>query len=185
MQPGPSIASLTHRLSETPAEFLDPAQVDVAAVVSDLLRDLGGALLDSRRASPFVDASNTRRLTLILIAAWLLHDDWFIAQKRFADTAYAFLSKTLDQLAAIVEPRQFVSDADRREELARMTLAALELLPEGENEAQATDRLNTLNSAERVRLLRDTRAAQERIRRIQEEMRKKAAEEAAAAYGRE
>jgi hypothetical protein len=180
----PSIAALTHRLSETPAEFLQVDVVDVVAVVSDLLHDLGGALLDASRARAFAK-SDARGRQLMLIAAWLLHDDWFLAQQRFAPPAYRLLGEGLDELAAIVDPQQFVSDPDRREELVRIVLRALEVVPEGEQPTQAADRLATLNSIERVRLLRDTRAAQERIRRIQEEMRRKAAEEAAASYGRE
>ena len=55
----------------------------------------------------------------------------------------------------------------------------------GESEAQAADRLNTLSSVERTHVIQETRAAQERVRQVREAMKKKAAEEAAAAYGRE
>ena len=183
MHDTPSIAALTRRLAETPSEFLDVNRVDVEAVVSDLIRDLGGAWFDARRAAPF--ANDPRRRAAILIASWLLHDEWFREQRQFAEAAYQFLRSGLDEVSAIVEPSQFVSDPDRREELARRALRALQVVPAGESAQQASDRLATLDSIERVKVLRDTRAAQKRIAEIQEAMRKKAAEEAAAAYGRE
>ncbi len=62
-------------------------------------------------------------------------------------------------------------DADRREELARRALDALQILPQGESRSQAFGRLKTLDSVER---------------HIRQEMaRKKVAADAAARYGRE
>ena len=51
--------------------------------------------------------------------------------------------------------------------------------------AQATDRLTTLDSIERNRVMRKTRSAEARARRIREEMVKKSAQEAAARYSPE
>jgi hypothetical protein len=180
----PSLERLTRRLSETPSEFLETPGPDVGAVVSDLLRDLGGSLLTSETARPLWKLDG-RTHRLILIASWLLHDESFRAEKRFADAAFRFLTTGLGEIATLVDPALFVSDPDRREELVRRALAALDVVPEGESSLQAKDRLGTLDTIERSRLLRDTRAAQARIREIQEAMRRKAAEEAAAAYGRE
>ena len=180
---GPAIERLTRRLAETPADFLAETP-EVVAVVSDLLRDLGGELLDRERAHPLRQLDQ-RTLRLVLVTAWLLHDEWFRSERRFADAALRFLATGLKEIAQLVEPAAFVSDPDRREELARRLLDALELLPQGETPLQATDRLATLDTIERSRVLRETRAAQARIREIQEAMRKKAAEEAAASYGRE
>lgn len=200
-EPGPSLEALTDRLARVPPEFLLPAgpggpdSVAVAAVISDLLRDLGGEPLTRRTAASFAAAAvggraepaRQRRASVMLLAAWLLADRWFrdAKVKRFAPAARELLASGLDDLAAIVEPARFVSDPDRREELARVCLRALGLRPAGETEAQASDRLATLDSAERIRVLRDTRKAQERVREIREAMKKKAAEEAAAAYARE
>ena len=185
MSDAPSIAALTRRLAETPSELLSDSRVDLAAVVSDLVRDLGGEIFDAKRAAPFSDQSESSRRSLLLIAAWLLHDDWFVSQQRFAASAYDFLAGGLDEAASVVAPGQFVTDPDRREELARRALRALAVVPLGETSPQAADRLNTFDSVERIRVLRDTRAAQERTRKVQEAMARKAAEEAASAYGRE
>ncbi|HKZ68457.1 MAG TPA: hypothetical protein VJ020_00155, partial [Anaerolineales bacterium] len=100
-------------------------------------------------------------------------------------SALALLSTGLDELASITTANKFVSDPDRREELARLCLRGLGLRPAGETEAQAQDRLATLNTAERQRVIKAARAAEERARQIREEMAKKAAEEAADKWGRE
>jgi len=194
-QPGPPVELLTRRLAETPLEFLapvlasDPAAVNLAAIVSDLISDLGGDPLSSENAKSFAarDKARDDELRLVLIASWLLHERWFIDQRRFAPRARAFLSSGLAAVAKIVKPAKFVADPDRREELARMCLAALDLLPAGESEVVARDRLTTLSSVERQRVLAETRKAQEeqRRRKIEEEMARQKAAEAAPSWGRE
>ncbi|HJQ27305.1 MAG TPA: hypothetical protein VKA60_25690 [Blastocatellia bacterium] len=195
MEEGPQLESLTRRLAECPADFMaaprdrgGKGEVYVAAVVFDLLRELGGApdvaqldVFEFKRG----DARRERLLRVVLIAAWLLYDPWFRSRHRFAAQAYEFLALGLDDVAAIVPSQSFASDADRREELARLCLRALGLRPAGESDSQAEDRLTTLDSVERGRVIREARAAEARARQIREEMARKAAEEAAAVYGRE
>jgi hypothetical protein len=190
---GPLLESLTRRLAECPAEFLDEprigrkGRITVAAVVNDLLRDLGGQSLAPDQLDPFQsnDSRQRNRLRLILIACWLLHDSWFQDQNNLAPSLLALLSTGLDELASITTANKFVSDPDRREELARLCLRGLGLLPAGETEAQAQDRLATLNTAERQRVIKAAREAEDRARQIREAMAKKAAEEAADKWGRE
>src|SRR5512147_585410 len=89
---GPLLETLTRRLAETPADFLaEPrigsiGQVNVAAVVSDLLDTLSGHPLALNEVDPFTSRGLPRRasgvqarnrLSLILVACWLYHDDWF------------------------------------------------------------------------------------------------------------
>jgi hypothetical protein len=78
-----------------------------------------------------------------------------------------------------------VGDPDRREELVRVCLAELGLRPRGETVAQAMDRLNTLDSVERKRVVDQTREAEARARQIREAMARRAAQEAAARYSPE
>lgn len=189
--PGPAIEQLTRRLAACPAEFLAAPEIGgrgdvrVGAVVSDLVRDLGGRPLTPEEARGLEQGSGVRRLRLILVAAWLLHDEWFRGRPGFAGAARGFLERGLDELAGIVAPERFVSDADRREELARLALAALGLRPAGESAAQAEDRLRTLDSAERRRVIAAAQEAEKRAREVREAMNRKAAQEAAASYGRE
>lgn len=189
-QQGPLLETLTHRLSECPQDFLlDPTQLNVLAIVNDTIEALGGAIdMETSRAFNSIkipDNLEKNRLQLTAITCWLLHDDWFVRESRFASQSMRFITERLPELARLVQAPKFVSEADRREELARLCLSALHLVPQGETEEKAMDRLTTLSSAERQRVLRESRAAEERALAIRKAMEKKRAEEAAAAYARE
>jgi len=188
---GPQLETLTRRLSECPSEFLGDEKVVTAAVVSDLLRDLGAAeSLTMQQAAAFGYGAkknvkgHEKHLRIVLIACWLLHDAWFLQNKKH-NGVLTLLKSGLTDLSELVQPEKFVTDADRREELARVCLKGLGLRPQGETLAQAQDRLATLNSVERARVIQEAKAAEERARAIREEMARKAAEEAASYYGRD
>jgi hypothetical protein len=188
---GPFLESLTRRLAETPAEFLaqpgeGAGRVDVAAVVWDLLRELGGEP-QSADVAPFRTARKGKRddrepARAVLVAAWLLHDPWFRTRKLDHDAVLAFLRDTMPEVAKLVAAEALVSDPDRREELARLALSALGYRPADETRDQAADRLQTLSSVERRRVLEASRAAEERARQVREAMARVAAQEAAANY---
>ena len=78
-----------------------------------------------------------------------------------------------------MDPLKFVTDPDRREELARVTLRALSLTPAGETAAQAADRLSTVDSVRRHEVLLAAKAAEERAAAV-----RKAMEERASPRGR-
>ena len=84
----------------------------------------------------------------------------------------------LQRLAEKTPSRRVV----RRQPVA---LARLGLRPAGETIAQAQDRLTTLSSAERQRVMRAARAAEERARAIREALVRKAAQESADKYTRD
>lgn len=190
---GPLLETLTHRLAECPAEFLDEPRigatgaVHVAAVVSDVLRELGGAPLTTEQTGAFQskDKVQRNRLRLTLLACWLLRAEWFCEQPHLAEAAHTFLRDGLNELAALTPAPQFVADPDRREELARLCLKAVGARPAGESLAQAQDRLATLNTAERQRVIAAARAAEERAREIRRRMAEEAAREAEAKTMRE
>jgi hypothetical protein len=184
---GPLLETLTRHLAECPADFLAEPRigtsgaVNVAAVVSDVVRDLGGSPLTPEQAAVFQSKNQKRdrnRLRLVLVGCWLLHTEWFREQKTLAGLAYWFLSSGLDELAELTQAQEFIVDPDRREELARLCLKGLGLRPAHESEAQAQDRLATLNTAERQRVIAAARLAEERASDIR---RKMAAEAARAA----
>jgi hypothetical protein len=95
------------------------------------------------------------------------------------------LSLNAAELAAQTTSIKFVHDPDRREELARLALARLGYRPAGESVAQAQDRLTSLSSVERARVMGAARAAEERARAVREALARKAAEESADKYTRE
>lgn len=188
MIPGPPLERIMRRIAETPAEFLAEPRigahgtVHTAALVSDLMR---GASFPVDRAvlAPFESdrADQRGRLTLVAVAVWLLAD--LPAPSR--DALVALLDETVADLAATGPARAFVDHAERREELARTVLAAFGLRPEGEDARQAADRLSAVSASERQRLLRASRAAEDRARQVREALIRKAAEESADKYTRE
>jgi len=212
---GPILESLTRRLAETPEDFLaEPrvgqrGRVQTAAVVGDLIRLLGGnASVDQLKSFAGKSVTQTRtsqppenakadapavaearlernRFAVTLILCWLLSDDWFRQIKPKTVDVLQLLDSEATQLATQVTPRKFVTDPDRREELARFALARLGFRPAGETPAQAQDRLTTLNSTERARVLQAARAAEARARQIREALARKAAEESADKWTRE
>ncbi len=191
---GPPLERLLRRLTECPAEFTaEPrigahGRIRVDAVVSDLLVDLGGSPLPPNRLAAF-QSSNAKkdrnRLALVLVSSWLLHDTWFRDRKTLAAGALQLLAVGLNELSAMVQAPTTVSDPDRREELARICLRELGLRPAGESISQAQDRLTTLDSVERSRVIAAGKAAAERARAIREAMAKKSAYEGADKYPRE
>ena len=194
MDEGPLLEALTRRLAECPADFLaEPRRggqgaVNVAAVVADLLTDLGGPVLTPAQAAVFEvkGAAPARNwLNLVLVACWLLHDAWFLQHPPAAVLAHRFLVEGLSELAQWVKAAHCVADPDRREELARTCLNALELRPKGETAAQAHDRLSTLDSVERQRVIRAAHEAEARAQAIRDAMASKAAQEAADKWTRE
>ncbi len=185
----PYLESLTRRLAECPSEFLlDPAQVNVGAVVYDTMADLGfapDAAMLKEFTNPLLGAkTELNRLQLIMVACWLLHHEWFLNSQGHGSLAFGFL-RGLGEMASLMPAQEYILDEDRREEFVRTCLYALKVVPAGESEAQAIDRLTTLSSIERQRVLKDSHASSERARAIREAMARKASEEAAASYGRE
>ncbi len=176
-----AVARLTRRLADTPQDFLaDPATVAVPAVVSDVLLMAGGAALDAAAAAMF-DVADPRWRRLVLVTSWLVADPSLLACGPDALTAW-LSSPELVTLAGVVRPGQFVTDPDRREELARLTLRALSLQPAGETPAQAADRLSTVDSVRRQEVLLAAKAAEERAAAVRKAMEEERAREAAARY---
>lgn len=189
---GPPLEQLTRRLAETPAEFLGEPRIGgsgsvaTAALVGDLLRGFG---MSADRATLDRFAGNSRvdrnRLMLVAVATWLIADEWFRDTPLARDALVGLLTDTIAELAQATAVTAFVEDAERREELARTTLATLGFCPEGETEQQAADRLSAVSATERQRLLRASRDAEARARAVREALIRKAAEESADKYTRE
>ena len=187
MKIGPSIDDLTHFLAECPSEFLaEPVAqavdgIHVDAVVFDTLLLLGGTTTRKsvRKFSPGEQTNAANRITLVIC--------WLMSHRGFANQGLADLTlKTLVELPALIapllKPERLVTDPDRREELVRLVLQRLELVPKGETETHAADRLKSISSVERKRLLEETRAQVEHAQRLRKAMAEKQAREAAARY---
>lgn len=193
IHPGPVLETLTHRLAETPAEFLaeprigQAGDVFVPALVNDVLL-MHGARAPAAALARFEESDARRgrnRLALVMVASWLLAHDWFVRAAPPQTAVLDLLDIDLRELAAGAPAHQFVNDPDRREELARIVLARLDLRPEGESIEQATDRLSSISGSERRRLLEASRAANQRAKEIREALARKAAEESADKWSRD
>jgi hypothetical protein len=191
---GPPLEDLLRRLAETPSDFLEEPRigrngtVQVAAVVSDLLRALGGAPLTEEQVNALMDTHSKgyrNRLGIVLVGCWLLDDDFFKNQIGMDKFAFDFLLSRAGELASVTQAGRFVTDPDRREELARLCLKDMGFRPAGESEIQAQDRLNTISSVERQRVILAAKQAEDRSRAIREEMARKAKAEADAKGMRE
>ena len=193
MTAGPSVAALVHRSTACPADFLAPPRaagtgvVAVAAVMGDTFRDLGAELPAdwvARLEPPAADVTTRNWLQACLVTSWLVADEVWRGLLA-AEQLLRFMDVDLHRLAALVPGDALVRDPDRREELARLLVRAVGLTPEGESEAQATDRLSTLDSVNRTRVEEEARAAEERAREVRAALARQAAEEAAARASRE
>ena len=190
---GPPLEELMRRLAETPEDFLaapriaGAGRIEVAAVVRDLLERLAAAPT-AFDMTLFTGADGERdrtRLGVLLVLCWLLDAPWFHAQALDRSALLALLAQAPFELAAGGDSRRLTTDAQRREELVRIALARLGYRPAGESPTQAQDRLQSISTSERARLLTASRAAEERSRKIREELAKKAAQEAADKWTRE
>lgn len=115
-----------------------------------------------------------------LLVAWLLTEPSFTQVKIFPDDLGQLLHKSQHW------PQEMpLTDEERREELIRLTLDALKLIPAGETERQAKDRLLMVSSAEQARVLAASKAAFERDEKIRRALAEQRARESADKYTRE
>lgn len=192
-QPGPPLQALLHHLTECPPEFQEiplvgnTGVIQVAAVVSDLLQDMGGAALQPAELAALspTQPEELNRLRLVLLTCWILFSDLFEHDLPFAVKSRALLLDGLRPLASKISAEKFLSDPERREELIRITLRALELRPQGETIPQSMDRLQAIDTVERQRVLDESKRVQEAVERRRAELRAKAEAEAAAKVSRE
>ncbi len=187
---GPALEMLLQRLANTPEEFLaEPKHgkkgtIDVVAVAADLCRLLGASPKSTELAA-LTKASNRNALSTSLLMCWVFADPWFRSRTFDVEALLSALGDGSRELAKHTPSKRFIEDAERREEMARFSLARLQLRPKGESRAQAEDRLTSLSAAERARVLKASRQAEARARAVREALARKAAEESADKWTRE
>ncbi len=189
---GPALELLLRRIAETPSDFLAEPRtathggaIHVAAVVNDVLALHGHACPSPDRVNPDGTALSKRRARLALILSWLLAEPELIATRPSLKNLTTLLTDGAGDLAAHIAAEKYLHEPERREELARLSLARLNLRPAGETLAQAQDRLTALSSSERTRVIAAAKKAELRAREIREALARKAAEESADKYTRE
>lgn len=192
---GPPVATLVHRLAATPSDFLAPPRaggrgtVSVAAVAGDVLRSAGATLPEAwiaRLAPPRVGGDDEANwLRGCLVTCWLVTDPVSMAGHLGAERFLDFLDGDLRRVTGMVRADALVHDPDRREELARLWLRAIGLVPAGESPEAAADRLATVDSVNRSRVEGEARRAEERSRELREALARRRAQQAASRASRE
>jgi hypothetical protein len=200
MHEGPPIETLLRRLTECPSDFLDVgashSAVKNASEQDELnqIKQLNAILCDHFRAMKFdfdtaallnrfrARTASHRAVSAVMI--WLLHDPWFLNRSDLIEPMCDLVCDTLlERLSTLVAAESFVHDPDRREELARFCLSELGYRPGGETVEQAADRLATLDTVERDRVLTAMLESEKRTREIREAMAQANAMESASRYG--
>jgi hypothetical protein len=190
-QEGPVLELLLQRMAETPQDFLEEprigghGEIHVDAIVHDVVRRYGPLAGTSLEFLKVQNRSGRNRFSMAALLGWLLADDWFVLQRLDPARLVEAIRAISEELSAHVVAAACVSEPERREEIVRLVLARFGFRPAGETLEQSQDRLTTISSVERARVIEAARKAQERSRAIREALAKKAAHEAADKWGRE
>jgi hypothetical protein len=195
--PGPSAAEIATRLSLVPPAFLAD-DVGILPLAEHILEaeygstDRTGAGMRARRVLSVADqvrasgSSAARRGAALVLWLWAsddLHGPLSVPLTVVShDRALAALAF---RLAAVVDPADWVRDADRRDEAARQFLFWSGHLPAGEDEATARSILAMRDSLQQNAALTQTLADHEHRLEVSRRLREAWAREAAARYSSE
>lgn len=194
--PGPSVDEVARRISAVPRSFLEPG-LSVRALTGDVLVELVPDPLAALSApargvaevAAQIDADGheaARRGAGVALWTWASQDDLGPTDPRILPWAAArVLAAMAWRLAPVVDPREWLADAERRDEAARSFLFWSGQLPAGEDVEQARALLEARDSLRRdasfAVALEEQRHRLEVMRRLREAR----AREAAARPGHE
>jgi hypothetical protein len=191
----PPLAEFLRWLNEMPPAFrgvpegFPGGRTPVHAVVADLYDTLYGTPAADELLQAFRPANTGKgernRLLWVMAACHLLWHPALRTRALPAEGLRKLLVQNLAALAAVTPADRLLDDEERREELVRRALRALDLRLPGESVKEAQDRLAQVDSVERQRLLRAAAEKEKRAREVREMMARRAAEEAAAKVSRE
>lgn len=193
----PPLAEFLRWLAEMPEAFrnepygLPQGRTRTSAVVHDLFETIAASRPGAEFLRQFAAAKPSElernRLRWVLAACHLL---WHPALRDGAlkgvpmTTLEKLFLQDLAMLASVANADGILQDEERREELIRRAFETLGLRLPGESVAEARDRLTQVDSVERKRLMAEIAKRQEKLRK-EEELRRKAQEEAASKGPRE
>lgn len=174
-RPGPSLAAVASRLSSVPRPFLD-ARISLPALAGDILGEPLRCLSVTQNARVQLGAS---------VALWLIASEDvvepFAPTLADGDRAMAVDALAL-RLAPIVDPLDWISDDERREEAARTFLLWAGFLPAGESIDTARSLLDARDSLRRNAALAEAYAEHRHRSEIARRLSEARAREAAARY---
>ncbi|MDX1958111.1 MAG: hypothetical protein SFU98_06035 [Leptospiraceae bacterium] len=197
MQEGPELIELTNWLLNFPNEYKTPiwnskgkadfatGQIHHYAIYGDMIRHVTGMYPTSNEFSSILNPKflNSKNLLgLTLLASYLLFHPWFKDRKGLKVLIQKLINSKFVPYIDLVPWENFWKDSERREEFSRFCLFYLDFFPKGEDEKKALNRLLTVDSVERRRVILETKKAQERAQALREELARKEAEEAASKW---
>lgn len=171
-----------------PSSFIESQGLNSIALICDTYRIVSNNFFKNDFNIPTainlksIDDNHWRS---IHISTWLLSDPNFTNIPSIAEKLYNFWFEELQYASVFVKYNAWISDDERAEEMVRLLLHCCEIIPDGENYDEAADKLSSLSSADRQKVLKQSYEAHERIMSIKREMAEKKAREAANTYGRE
>ena len=190
---GPPLEQILQRIAAAPPDFMaepriaERGEIQVLAVVRDLLTAKGHSV--NVAALQFLAGRDAKRnrnhQSIVLLISWLLADVRLRVSAEQLSVVLDLLREDAARLAEYTNAGALFGDAERREELARLTLARLGLRPAGESEVLAQDRFTSISSLERARIVRASQQAEQRARAVREALAKQAADQAADKWTRE
>lgn len=179
---GPSVVELGARLSAVPSQFLDD-RISLHALANDILGRQWALQLTAIR---FADHSPVRRG--VAIGLWLFASESVLAPLKHRLSTHQ-PTVPLDafglRLAPIVDPAQWLSDAQRREEAVRTFLLWNGQLPQGETPQLARAALAARDSLRFNQALAASFAEHRHRDELRRRLEDARAREAAARYARE
>lgn len=153
--PGPSIDDVTSRISGVPNSFLDD-RVALVALAGDILgADRGRTASSTEIVQVLTEVASTgssaaRRGAALALWLWASEDLLGAFSPPLVTThAARTLAVLALRLAAVVDPSEWVSDAERRDEAARTFLLWSGQLPATEDRATARSLLDMRDSLQR------------------------------------
>ncbi|KAF2336964.1 hypothetical protein [Flavobacterium daemonense] len=171
-----------------PSDFFAEDGLNSLALIADTYRIISNNFLKKDFKNPtnfdlkLIDDNHWRA---IHISTWLLCHTDFKNNPQIENKLQKFWFEELLTTTVYVKYNDWISDDERAEEMVRLLLYCCEVMPFGESHNEAADKLASINSAERYKVLKESYEAHERIMNIKREMAEKAAREAANVYGRE
>jgi hypothetical protein len=188
------IPALLFHLKNCPDDFFKRSvlvkrgDVDTNALLLDMYRKVSGSFTvrDSDLPRQRATAESENHLIIVQIGCWFFSHSSFAGESDILTGIEGFLVEVLPQLVPYIKSySEWIHEEDRAEEFIRLALASCELLPKGEGEAEAADRLDALSTLKRRNVLQESNAALQRIKELRQKMAEEKAREAANVYGRE
>lgn len=168
--------------------FITEKGINSSALICDTYRVVSNDFLNNDFKLPndvVLKGIDDNHWKAIHISIWLLNNNCFINNPNIVEKLSVFWFEELKNTAKYVNFKKWINDEERSEEMVRLLLKCCEVLPNNESLEEAADKLSSLNSVDRHKVLENSYNAHERVMKIKKEMAEKKAREAANAYGRE